>query len=469
MGSKMKNSYDFDIVVIGGGPAGYVAAIRASQLGANVALIEKHFLGGVCGNVGCIPTKALIHTARVMLEVERAVELGLEVNDLKLDFARAAEHRDGVVETLRQGVQQLVQSKGVELLRGDASFSDSHTLAISGSDEETEITAAKIMVATGSQPVELPQAPFEGEKIIDSSTAVHLDELPDSLLVVGGGYIGCEFSAAFTTLGVDVTIVEMLDRILSLMDPDCAREVYKFLKKRGADIYTGTKMEGIETTKSGIKATLSNGKTVEAEKALICVGRRPFAEGIGLQEIGVELDQKGAIKVNEHLQTSVPHIYAIGDVNGGTLLAHVASYEGTVAAAHATGTLSATVDYRVVPAIAFTHPEVGTVGLNEEDAEKQGLDVITKKFPMRALGKAHVDAELDGFTKIIADADTKEILGVHIVCSEASNLIAEGALAMQLEATADELAEMIHAHPSMPEALKETAEGIIGLPIHWSG
>ena len=460
---------NFDLAVVGGGPGGYVAAIRATQLGARTALVEKGHLGGVCTNAGCIPTKALVHTARMMARLENAGEIGLDLGEPRLNFANVAKHRDQVVAKLRKGIGTLLQANNVELIRGTASFRDEHTLSVAANKEERTLSADKIVIATGSVPVELPLAPFDGDRVIDSSVAVNLDELPGSLLIVGGGYIGCEFAAAFTTFGVEVTVVELMDRILPLMDEDCGREVFKLLKKRGAAVHVSAALERLEKRKTSVKAVLSNGREVEAERALISVGRRARTEGLGLDKAGVKTDEKGTIKVNNHMQTSRPHIYAVGDVTGGILLAHVASHEGTVAAAHATGTITAEMDYRVVPSVAFTFPEIATVGLSEQAAREKVGEIVVKKFPMRALGKAHIEGETNGFVKMLADARTGQLLGVHMVSQDASNLIGEAALALQLEATAEELAGTIHAHPTMPEALREAAEGVIGLPIDWTG
>jgi dihydrolipoamide dehydrogenase len=467
----MGKSYDFGVAVIGGGPAGYVAAIRAAQLGARVALVEKGHLGGVCTNVGCIPTKALIHTARTIIELRQASEVGVDAGEVKLNFARTARHRDDVIAKLRKGVETLLAAHKVELVRAHAAFEDEHTLSLKaeGKQAAQKLSAERIFIAAGAESAELPMAPFDGESVIDSSVAVLLDKLPQSLLILGAGYIGCEFAGAFSGFGVEVTVVEVMDRILPQMDADCAREVFKLLKKGGVRILTGTRLEELKAQKSGVKARLSGGDEVKADKALICVGRRANCAALALDKAGVKTDAKGVIVVNQHLQTSVPHIYAIGDVKGGIQLAHVASEEGLVAAAHATGKLTAVMDYRVVPAVAFTFPEIAYVGMTEEQARKQAGEIVVKRFPLRALGRAHIEAHTDGFVKMIAEAKTGQLLGVHIAAQRASDLIGEACLALKLQATAEELAHTIHAHPTMPECMREAAEGIIGMPINWTG
>ncbi len=463
--------FDCDIAVVGSGPAGYVAAIRAAQLGADSVVIEKGPAGGVCTNTGCIPTKALLHTARLRLMLERASDTGLDVSGAEFDFSKTAAHRDAVVEKLRGGVESLLQANKVRMVRGQASFADPHTLKVKSAEggNHSTLSASRIIIASGSRPTPLPGVEFDGDLVIDSSGAVGLNELPGSILIVGGGYIGCEFAAAFAAMGVEVSVVEMLDRLLPLMDGDCSKEATRRLKKMGVDVGTGVKLEELQPVSGGIEARLSGDKTIKAEKALISVGRKPSTEGLALEAAGVELAGDGAIAVNEHMQTGREHIYAIGDVTGGIMLAHCGSHEGTVAAEHATGTLSAAMDYRVVPACVFTIPEVATVGVTEEKAEEDGLEVEVKKFPLRFLGKALIDGAGEGFVKMIAEARTGELLGVHIVAADASSLIGEAALALKLETTAAELADCIHAHPTMPESLMETAQGLTGRPVNWLG
>jgi len=467
--ADMGGKHDFDLAVIGGGPGGYVAAIRAAQLGARVALAEKLHLGGVCTNIGCIPTKVLTHAARLMLQQGRLGEFGLGVGEVSLDCGKLGARRDEVVKKLRAGVETLLKSNKVELVRGTASFEDEHTLSVKGDKESVKLGAEKIIIASGSAPVELPVAKFDGKRVIESAAAVRMNELPQSILIVGAGYIGCEFAGIFSAFGVDVTLVELKERILPEMDVDCGREVLKSLKKQGVKVMTSTSLEKLSKPKGALKAVLSSGEELSFPKVLVCVGRRPVSEGMDLERIGVKTGKHGAIVVNEHMQTSLPHVYAVGDVTGGMMLAHVASREGVVAAAHATGTITARMSHRVVPACAFTVPEVATVGMTEERARQEVGEVIVKKFPMHTLGKAHVDGETEGFVKLIARAGTGEVLGVHIAAAEASSMIAEAALAMELEATAEELAETIHAHPTMPEGLHEAAEGVLGLAVNWAG
>jgi len=465
----MSDKYDFDVAVIGGGPAGYVAGIRAAQRGARACVIEKANLGGTCTNVGCIPTKALWQAARLMREVERIHEFGINLPDVELDYAATCEHRDKVVKTLRGGVQGLLKGNGVELLQATASFRDAHTLHLAGDDLETQLTAGTIIIATGSAPIELPSAPFDHDRIIDSADAVLAKTLPESIVIVGGGYIGIEFAGIYASMGVQVTVVEALDRLLPGLDGDCAKEVAKTLKKSGVKSYTGTRMESVSTDGDDVTVKLSNGEELSAQQMLVCVGRRADCTGLEIQKAGLETGEKGQIPVNEHMQTAQAHIYAAGDCNGDPLLAHVASQEAVVAADHATGMLTAAMDYRVIPACVFAVPEVATVGMTEEQAKESGAEVTVKKFPFRALGRAYITNETDGFVKMIADASSGELLGVHICGAEASSLLGEAALALKLECTAEELAETIHAHPTLPESIREAADGVVGLPINWRG
>ncbi|NLW50081.1 MAG: dihydrolipoyl dehydrogenase [Candidatus Brocadiaceae bacterium] len=463
------SSYDFDVAVIGAGPAGYVAGIRAAQLGANACVIDKGELGGCCTNVGCIPTKALWHAANLLQQMRHADEAGIDVTGLTLNYAAAAARRDAVVAKLRGGIKALLAANKVEHVRAAARFEDAHTLALEG-DGPDRLRARHVIIATGSQSVELPSAPFDHEVIWDSGDAVTANELPESVIIVGGGYIGVEFAGLYSAFGVEVTVVEALDRILPGVDLDCARVVVRRLKKAGAALHPGTKLESVARDGGGVRARLSDGREVSAQRMLVCVGRRPYFAGLAPEAAGIEPGKARRIEVNEHMQTSQPHVYAVGDVVGDPQLAHVASQEAVVAAAHATGSITAAMDYRVVPACVFASPEVAMVGMGEEQArEAVGEHVVVKKFPLQALGKAHVIGDTDGFVKMIADGRRGELLGVHACGPMASAVLGEAALALQLECTAEELAATIHAHPTLPEALREAADGVVGPPINWRG
>ncbi|MHC4479612.1 MAG: dihydrolipoyl dehydrogenase family protein, partial [Planctomycetota bacterium] len=357
----------------------------------------------------------------------------------------------------------------VELVRAAAAFADPHTLRLKGDDAPRELRAGKVIVATGSRPVELPMAPADHESVIDSDDAVRAGQLPESIIVVGGGYIGVEFASIYSAFGVEVTIVEALERLLPGIDEDCAREVTKALKKSGVTVHVGARLEEIHRENGAVRAVLSGSKEAGARQMLVCVGRRPDCSGLGAQEAGLDVGEGGELLVNEHMQTSQSDVYAVGDVVGDPLLAHVGSHEGLVAAAHATGTISAAMDYRVVPACVFAFPEIATVGMTEQQAAEAVEESVVKKFPFRALGKAHVMDATDGFVKMVCDGRTGQLLGVHIAGVQASALLGEATLALRLECTAEELADTIHAHPTMPEALREAAEGAVGMPINWSG
>ena len=465
----MAPARDYDVAVIGGGPGGYTAAIRAAQMGAETCLIERGHLGGVCTNAGCIPTKALVESARRLEHCREGDGFGIDIDNVELDYGTVASRRDNVVSRLRKGVGGLLKAQGVDLVQGTAGFEGAHELAVDTDDGEKRVSADRVIVATGSEPAHIPVAEPDGENVLTSAHALELDELPDSIVVVGGGYIGCEFACILAAFGVEVTVVEMLDRLLPNMEKDCAQAVSKSLEGEGVTVHTSAKLESCDVGDGSITATLEGGEDIEADRMLVAVGRRPAVPELNLESAGLETEDDGSLAVNLHMQTDVEHIYAIGDVTGDYMLAHAASYEAKVAAEHATGTITASVDHRVMPACVFTLPEIASVGLTEEEAHGQPGEVEVRKFPLSALGKAHIEGSTDGFVKMIADADTNEVQGVHIVAPDASALIGEAALGMKLEVTADELAETIHPHPTMCESLHEAAEGILGLPINWTG
>lgn len=462
----MTATHDYDVIVIGSGPGGYVCAIRAAQLGARVAVVEKDRAGGVCLNVGCIPTKTLIRSSEVYRLVKSAGEFGVKVDGIGLDYAAAAARKDKVVSALTRGVLSLFKANGIEFIEGQAMLLGQGKVRVKTAGGSPEISAGRIIIATGSRPVEVPVAPFDGERVISSTEAVGLTSLPQRLIVVGGGYIGCEIALLMRDLDVEVCLVELMDRLLPIGDEDCSKEIFKALKRRGMDIRLGTKLEKVETGKSGVRAQLSDGKSVEGDRVLICVGRAANSAGLGLEAAGVRTDGRGVILVDDQLRTSAPNVYAIGDVTGKIQLAHVASAQGIVAAEHALGRVSARMDYRVVPSVVFTSPEVASVGLTEAQAKESVGNIKIGMFSFRGLGKAMAAGEQDGWVKVIADAGTGELLGLHIVGAHASEMIAEGAVALRLEATLHELARTIHAHPTLPEALMEAAEAALGQAIH---
>jgi len=455
----------YDIAVIGSGPGGYVAALRAAALGMKTCVIEKTSLGGVCLNRGCIPTKTLAHTAEVFAQVVKGAKIGVMASDVSVDFGKMQAAKDAVVKKLSGGVGFLLKKAGVDVLMGTATLTGRKSIAVALNDggEET-VEAEKIIIATGSDPARPGFISFESGRVMTSDEALQLDALPASVFILGGGYIGCEFASIFAQLGVKVTVVEMLDSLLPGLDGDVGAEIGKVLKKLKVKVHTGAKLEGIEAGDSGITATLEGGKTVEAELALVCIGRTMLSGGLGLEAVGVAVED-GAVVIDEHCQTSVAGIYAIGDVTGKLQLAHVASAQGIVAAEHAAGQASA-MDYRCIPAAVFTQPEVGTVGLTEAEAVEAGYDVHAAKFPLQALGRALAIGETAGFAKIVGDKKTGEVLGVHIVGAHASDVIAEAGIAIALEATVSELAKSVHAHPTLPEAIMEAARAWLGQGIH---
>jgi len=456
--------YEYDIAVLGSGPGGYVAAARAAQLGASVALVEARELGGVCLNRGCIPTKALLECAGILLKARRAAEYGVRAENVAPDFPAMMARKDRIVGLLRGGVEALLARRKVEVIRGRGRLLDRDRLAVRGDEGETVVRAAKIIIATGSEPAKPRLLGLDEETVLTSDGVLGLKEMPESVLIIGGGYIGCEYAGFFSALGVKVTVVEMLKDILSTSDVDVAREVARAFRKRRIKLHLGAKIESVEIRDDKVTVRLSSGDEVAAARALVAVGRVPSSGGIGLEEAGVAIEE-GAVVIDEHCRTNVPGVYAIGDVTGGIMLAHVAGRQALVAAADACGE-EAAMDYRVVPSVFFTMPQVGAVGLTEQAARDAGHEIKCARFPYTALGKAHAIGETDGFFKIVADAASGEVLGVHIVGAEATDLIAEAALAMQLECTVEEIAGMIHGHPTLHEGMMEAAHLWLNRPIH---
>lgn len=455
-----------EVLVIGAGPGGYVAAIRAAQLGKKVLVVEKEKLGGVCLNVGCIPSKALIHAAKEWKTLHtEAAEIGIEVGQARLDFKKTQEWKRGVTTQLSNGVGQLFKGNKVESLFGTATFTGPNAVTVKTAEGDVAVQFQHCIVATGSRPVQIPGFAFDGHKIIDSTAALDLEAVPRELVVIGGGFIGLEIGAAYAALGSKVTVVEMMDQILPGQDAEIVRIVERRLKKDGVAVFTKAKAKGFDGKDVTFEVDGKEQK-VPADKVLVAVGRRPNTDSLGLDKAGVKVGERGLIPINDKAQTNVPTIYAIGDIVAGPALAHKASKEGLVAAAHIAGDKGAALDYKALPWAVFVDPEIATVGLTEEQAKAKGYDPKVAKFPYAALGRAKSTNTAEGFVKVVADKKTDLLLGVHIVGAEASNLIAEAALAIELGATAKDLALTVHTHPTFPEALMEAAEGIHGKMIH---
>jgi len=451
------------IVIIGGGPAGYVAAIRASQLGGEVILIEKDKVGGTCLNVGCIPTKSLVACAELFFTMKKAASFGIEAKDIRADLATIVQRKDKIVSRLVGGVEFLLKKNKVEILQGEGQLKNPEKIEVTTAKGPREqIDYDQLILATGSKSA-IPQSfNFDGKNVLSSKELLSLSKLPSHLLIVGGGVIGVEFASIFQALGSQVTIVEMLPRLIATEDEEISRQLSKELTKQGIKIKLQTEIERINIGTSGVSCSLGSGEQISCEKVLVAVGRKPNTEGF--PEIGLKIED-GYVQVNERMETNLKNIYAIGDITGPPLLAHKASKEGLVAAENALGG-DAAMEYRVVPNCIFTIPEVASVGLSEAKAKEEGHEISLGKFPFSALGRAHCLGETQGLVKIVADKETEEVLGIHIIGPHASDLIAEAALGIQMEATVEELQETIHAHPTLPEALSEAAHTLHGRGIH---
>ena len=457
-----------DLCVIGAGPGGYVAAIKAAQLGLKTVVVERQFLGGVCLNVGCIPTKAMLRSAGIFDLMKGSAQFGVLADNLRLDYSQVLKFRDKVVKQMTGGVGALLKSQGVEVVMGSARLLGPGRVQISG-DSGGEVRARGVILATGSAPATLPIPGADGPGVIDSDGALALTEVPPRMLVIGGGAVGCEWANVFHSFGSKVTLVELLPTLLPVEDEEMGKTLGRIFQRRGIEVRTGAKVEKIDEGEGGARVctVVSNdGKSeqVTVDCVLIGVGRRPVTDGLGLEEAGVKAE-RGWIVVDDHLRTSVEGVYAIGDITAKKLLAHLASHQGIVAVENVAGH-DTVMDYKVVPGCTYTHPEVASVGLTEQQAREADYDVLVGRFPFSASGRAQTAGETEGLVKVVADSKYGELLGVHIIGPEASEMIPESALALKLEATLEDITATIHAHPTLAESTMEAALAATGNAIH---
>jgi dihydrolipoamide dehydrogenase len=457
-----------DIVVIGGGPGGYVAAILAAQRGASVALIEKADLGGTCLNVGCIPSKALLASAERLNELRHSDALGIRVQgEVGFDWSAVMGHKERVVRQLRGGVEMLVKTNGVQLVRGTATLAARDRVRVEGLDGGQELEARNVIVATGSAEARPPIPGLDSPGLMFSTEALAIEAIPESIAIIGGGTLGCEFASIFHHFGAKVTVVEMVEHLLPVEDPELGNGLARAFGRQGIDVRTGAKVEGIAAQGGGYRVSFSQGgqaQTLDVAKVLVAVGRVPYTEGLGLEGIGVQMDRR-AIQVDERMATSLPGLWAIGDVTGKILLAHVASAQAEVAVENALGG-DRTMDYAAVPSCVYTIPQCASVGLSEPKARAAGHAVKVGTYPFQALGRAIASRDTDGWVKVVADEKWGRILGVHILHSRASDIVEEAVVAMKLESSIEDLVAAIHPHPSFGEAIAEAAMAAEGRAIH---
>ena len=457
----------FDVAIIGSGPGGYVAAIRCAQLGMKTALIEKYStLGGTCLNVGCIPSKALLDSSEHFHNALHSfADHGIDIDTPKVNLEQMISRKNTVVSQTTEGIQFLMKKNKITVLEGFGSFVDDHTIAIKGKEMETTITADKVIIATGSKPTELPFAKFDKERIISSTEALNLKEVPAEMLVIGAGVIGLELGSVYARLGSKVTVIEYLDKAIPGYDGAMSKEITKSLKKIGIKFHFNHKVTAVKSTGDRVVVSATDKKDqevqFEGDYCLVAVGRSAYTAGLGLDNVGIKTDARGKVEVNEKLQTSKEHIYAIGDVIKGAMLAHKAEEEGVFVAEVMAGQ-KPHIDYNLIPGVVYTWPEVASVGKTEEQLKSEGADYKVGSFPFRALGRSRASGDTDGLVKIISDKTTDEILGFHMIGPRAADLIAEGVVAMEYRASAEDIARMSHAHPTYAEAIKEAALAATG-------
>jgi len=453
----------FDVVIIGSGPGGYVSAIRCAQLGFKTAIVEKYnSLGGTCLNVGCIPSKALLSSSHHYAEIAHFADHGIEVSgDVKINLEKMIARKQAVVDQTVGGINYLMDKNKITVFNGLGSFVDATHIAIAKADGTSETIEAKYtVIATGSKPSSLPFIKIDKERIITSTEALALKEVPKHLVIIGGGVIGIELGQVYLRLGAQVSVVEFMDRIIPGMDGSLSKELTKVLKKQGMKFYVSHKVKSVERNGDAVVVQAENAKgetiTLEGDYSLVSVGRRPYTDGLNADKAGVKISDRGQVEVNDHLQTNIPNIYAIGDVVRGAMLAHKAEEEGVVVAEILAGQ-KPHIDYNLIPGVVYTWPEVAAVGQTEEQLKAAGVKYKSGSFPFKALGRARASADLDGFVKILADEKTDEVLGVHMIGARTADLIAEAVTAMEFKASAEDISRMSHAHPTFAEAVKEAA------------
>jgi dihydrolipoamide dehydrogenase len=462
----------YDVVVIGSGPGGYVAAIRCAQLGLKTAIIEKYpALGGTCLNVGCIPSKALLDSSHHYHDAVHHFEKhGIDIDGLKVNFKQMIDRKDEVVAQTSGGINFLMNKNKVDTFQGFASFKDAKHINITSTEGEAETVEAKqTIIATGSKPSTLPFIKIDKKRIITSTEALSLDEIPKHMIVIGGGVIGLELGSVYKRLGAEVSVIEYMPKIIPAMDDMLAKELQKALKKQGVKFFTGHKVTSVNKTSKEVTVIADDKKgnpvTFTGDYCLVSVGRRPYTDGLSLENAGVKVNQNGQIETNDHLQTNISNIYAIGDVIAGAMLAHKAEEEGTMAAEIIAGQ-KPHIDYNLIPGVVYTWPEVAAVGKTETELKESGTDYKVGSFPMRALGRARASMDIEGQVKVLADAKTDEILGVHMIGARAADMIAEAVVAMEFRASSEDVARISHAHPTFTEAIKEACLAVDGRAIH---